>query len=106
MSRCIIAPAARLDLLAIWNYFSEEVGNIDLADRFRACAEETFAALVRVPGLGRPRRFRRSSLKDLRSWRVDHFPKYLVFYRPVESGVEIVRVMHGAQNLPRLFAGT
>ena len=65
-------------MLAIWNYFAVEVGDVDLADRFSACAKETFEALARTPGLGRSRRFGRKSLKDIRSWRVEGFSKYLV----------------------------
>jgi plasmid stabilization system protein ParE len=28
---------------------------------------------------------------------------YLIFYRPLPDGVEIVRIIHGARNLSRLF---
>lgn len=104
MSRYLIAPAARLDLLAIWNYFALEIGDIDLADRFSASAKKTFEVLARAPGLGRSRPFGRESLKDIRSWRVEGFSRYLVFYRATKTPIEIVRVIHGARNLPRLFA--
>jgi len=28
---------------------------------------------------------------------------YIIFYRPMEKGVEIARVLHGARDLPKLF---
>jgi len=29
--------------------------------------------------------------------------KYLIIYRPVKGGIELVRFVHGARNLRRLF---
>jgi toxin ParE1/3/4 len=36
---------------------------------------------------------------------VRSFPvnNYLIFYRLIEEGIEIVRVIHGARNIPNLF---
>lgn len=99
MADYLIAPAARLDLLDIWDYFAVEVGNPDLADRCAALAQLTFAKLARTPGLGRPWQTHRLNLADLRQWRVDGFPKLTVFYRDRAGVVEIARVIHGARDL-------
>jgi toxin ParE1/3/4 len=50
-----------------------------------------------MPGIGRQR-------EDLAP-RLRGFPfgNYVIFYRPMENGVEIVRVLHGARDLPPLF---
>ena len=53
----VITSAAREDLLAQWDYYADEVGHPDLADRFTAQAEATCKKLARNPGLGRPRSF-------------------------------------------------
>lgn len=103
MNRYTIAPAARLDILAITDFFKDEVKNVELADRFTDCAEATFSKLAKMPGKGCPRQFRRSSLKALRSWRIDEFPNYLVFYRETDTRIEIVRVLHGARDLECFF---
>ena len=29
--------------------------------------------------------------------------KYLIFYRKMKGGIEIIRVLHGARNLPEVF---
>jgi toxin ParE1/3/4 len=104
MSHYTIAPAARCDLHAILDYFLDVAGNAELANRFTTCAEVTFSKLSKFPGQGRPRQFRRNLLKGLRSWRIDAFPTYLVFYRETEACIEIVRVLHGARDLEHLFA--
>jgi len=38
MLELIVAPAARADLLAQWEFYADDVGNPDLADRFVASA--------------------------------------------------------------------
>ena len=105
MLELIVAPAARADLLAQWDFYADDVGDPNLADRFVACAETTFKKLARTPGLGRVRSFPSPQAKNLRSWKVTDFPKHLVFYRalPEDRGVEIVRVIHGARDLLAMF---
>ena len=39
---------------------------------------------------------------NLRGWRVDGFRRYLIFYRPAESGIYIVRVLHSGRDLKNL----
>ena len=35
----------------------------------------------------------------------DGFPNYLIFYRPVESGIEIIRVLHAKRDIDLLLGG-
>jgi len=28
---------------------------------------------------------------------------YVIFYRPIEDGIVVIRVLHGARDLPELF---
>jgi toxin ParE1/3/4 len=78
--------------------------NPDAADRFVEAVFDDFAFLARNPALGRKRHFRP---KNTRSWVVTKFTNYIVFYRELldGSGVEIVRVLHGARDLDSLFDG-
>jgi toxin ParE1/3/4 len=32
-------------------------------------------------------------------WRIDGFPNHVIFCRPIEHGIEIVRVLHGARDI-------
>jgi toxin ParE1/3/4 len=36
---------------------------------------------------------------------IRHFTvwNYAVFYRPIADGIEIIRIIHGARDIPRLF---
>ena len=78
--------------------------NPEAADRVEEAIFDGFDLLGRNPALGRRRQFRR--YKNIRSWAVTDFTNYLIFYRelPDGSGVEIVRVLHGARDLDALFA--
>jgi toxin ParE1/3/4 len=51
------------------------------------------------PGLGEQRHSSNPLLAGLRIWRIDGSPNDLIFYRPVERGIEIVRVLHGARDI-------
>ena len=31
------------------------------------------------------------------------FPKHLIFYRPIDHGIEVVRVLHGARDIEAVF---
>ena len=66
---------------------------IRLIDRF----DETLKMLAQNPLAGRAR-------EDLAP-RVRSFPigNYLLFYRPAQHGIELIRVLHGARDLRRLF---
>ena len=56
-----------------------------------------------MPGMGRLREFDRPDLADIRSWPVGGFEDYLIFYRPVPTGIDVLRVVHGARDIAALF---
>lgn len=61
-------------------------------------AIETFAKLAISPKKGPAIGSRNLRLAGLRKWRVDGFPKVLIFYTPIVDGVRIIRVTHAAQD--------
>lgn len=79
----------------IWVYIAEH--NFDAAEALMRRFRQRFASLARTPSIGRRRTDLRS---DLRSFAVGN---YVVFYRELEPSIEIVRVLHGAMNLPGYF---
>jgi plasmid stabilization system protein ParE len=42
--------------------------------------------------------------EGIRVFPVSRFKKYLVFYRPIEGGIEVLRVLHGARDIQGLLA--
>lgn len=101
-ARIIIRPKAEADLDETAEYIGRE--NPEAAARFLTTAEETFKQLLATPGLGRLREYLDPRLTGLRSWRIRGFENWLVFYRPADGGIEVVRVLHGARDLGPLFA--
>ncbi len=49
------------------------------------------------------RRFDSPALSGLRMWPVPHFEHWLIFYIPTDTAVQIVRVLHGARDLPTIL---
>ena len=94
-------PAARIDLAACYAYIGER--NPDAARRFRLAAEATFAALARTPGIGTPYEITSPRLQGLRIAPVRRFRNYLIFYRPVAGGLDVIRVLHAAHNIKMIL---
>ena len=94
--------AALQDLIGLAYYIA--LGDVDPAYRFLNAAEETFRDLERMPLVGSSREFQNSALVGIRMWRVKDFRKHLIFYRPTEDGVEIIRVLHSARDIEGLFS--
>jgi toxin ParE1/3/4 len=86
---------AEQDLIDIWTYIARD--NPAAADRLLDLFDEKSQALARNPKMGRAR-------EDVAAG-VRHFPvgKYLILYRELGDGVEVVRYVHGMRRLPDLF---
>ena len=56
-----------------------------------------------TPGMGARYEHEHPALADLRVVPVSRFKKYLVFYRSVQDGIEILRVLHGARDFHGLL---
>jgi toxin ParE1/3/4 len=93
---------ARQDLVDIFRYHAREAG-LRVAERFFAQTEATFTRLAGMPGIGARYEHEHPALADLRVFPVSRFKKYLVFYRPVADGIEILRVLHGASDFHGLL---
>ena len=61
--------------------------------------EGAFAHLSRHPATGSPRYGLKLGIPGLRSWPLSRFP-YLVFHFDMPRQVDVVRVLHGAMDLP------
>ncbi len=86
---------AEEDLIEIWIYIAQD--NPGAADRMLDNLEQRFHALADNPLIGQ---LRPDIAPELRYFTVG---KYLILYRAVPSGVQIVRVIHGARDVFRLF---
>lgn len=92
---------AEADVADIVSFIAED--NPNAAERFLEAAEAAFDLLASMPSMGRAVPFQGRTAQGIRMWRVQGFERYLIFYRAVEQGIEVVRVLHGARDIERLF---
>lgn len=95
MGRVRKTVPAKRDYVQIWLHIAGD--SVDAADRVVAEFDEKLQLLAQFPGLGQSRE---DLAPSLRSFPVGN---YLLFYRAVKGGIELVRVLHGARDLRRLF---
>ena len=86
---------AHADLVEIAFHIAEQ--NPMAAERWLDHIDAKCQALARMPEIGR-KRFDLSP--NLRSLAVKN---YVIFYRPIRGGIQVIRVLHGARDIPSLF---
>ncbi|MGO8697553.1 MAG: type II toxin-antitoxin system RelE/ParE family toxin [Limisphaerales bacterium] len=101
MPKYILDSGVEDELWGIWYFIARD--NPDAAKRVIEAASETFKNLAANPGMGTKRRFRNPKLRDVRSWRITGFENYLIFYRPIPEGIQVLHVYHGARDIEALF---
>src|SRR5207247_10970017 len=89
-------PEAIRDLVRHANYLGRN--SLSVATRFLAAAERTFENLARVPTVGGLYEFATPPPHPFRVFPIKKFPNHLVFYLALSDGIEVVRVLHAAQD--------
>ena len=103
MSREIVVhDEALFDVIDHAYYLAEE--SMEISERFRSAMRETVEQLALMPGMGSRREYRNPRLAGMRMWPVSGFRSYLIFYIPTEEKIDILRVLHGAQDIESVFA--
>jgi len=69
------------------------------AIRFARAAKATCRTLLRFPEMGSLFESTTAELTGLRVFPVKGFRSFLLFYRPTSTGIELIRVLHGARDL-------
>ena len=95
MIRYRLSRQSRSDLDDIWLYIASD--NLAAADRFIDELMGKFRKLATEPGIGRTRE---ELAEALRSFPVGN---YVIFYRAMQDGIEVVRVLSGSRDIPRVF---
>jgi len=95
MARVTRRPLAAADILDIWDDIAED--SLDQADRWIDKLDEKFGILATQPLMGRARE---ELAADLRSF---PFGRYVIFYMPVQDGIDVVRVLHSARDVDAAF---
>ncbi len=93
MPRLLRSAEAEEDLIKIWLDIAQD--NSAAADKMLRHIDEKFVLLAENPKLGQALPELR---EGMRRWPVG---QYLILYREITGGVEIVRVVHGKRDLKR-----
>ena len=97
-------PRARQDVLDQMLYLEEQAGE-ETAVRYYDAVLASCRLLAGQPMSGRLFETRVSQMEGLRRFPVsDAFAKYLIFYQPTVTGIDIVRVLHGARDVEVILA--
>ncbi|GAP97421.1 type II toxin-antitoxin system RelE/ParE family toxin [Leptolyngbya sp. NIES-2104] len=103
MRRIRIRPTASADLDREAVNIATYAG-VDAGLRFYDACDQAFSLLASQPKLGVRRDFGVTALAEMRSWKPKGFDDYLIFYRPIQGGIEILKIVQGSRDLPTLFA--
>lgn len=95
MTIAVKRSLAELDLLEIWDYIADD--SLDRADEFLDRIEGKLQTLARNPGMGRRRE---ELLPGLQSFPIGN---YVVFYREIENGIDVIRVLRGSRDIGEIF---
>ncbi len=102
MPQILKRPAAKRDLVDHFDYL-EEHGSIRIANRFLSAAGQTMRSLARLPFGGTLQETEHTELAGMRKRRIKGFRNHLIFYFPLPDGIDVVRIVHAARDLERLF---
>ena len=91
MARVVRSPRAVIDMADIVEYIA--VHNVTAARRLLDRFDDLFSQLAQNPEMGQ----RREELAP--SARTMSIGNYVVVFRPISDGVEVIRVVHGARDM-------
>jgi len=100
--RLVFSDAALADILEQADWYTAQSGR-RLARQWEKAVTATVSKAARHPATGSPCEFTLPALRGVRRTIVSGFPKHLLFYNFDDDEIFILRVLHGARDLERLF---
>ncbi|MEW6129552.1 MAG: type II toxin-antitoxin system RelE/ParE family toxin [Acidobacteriota bacterium] len=96
MKKCIFSRPAQKDFQNIYDYIAEidEDAALDFTTRLQLMCDN----LAKMPQMGRARD---DLKKGLRSFFIE---SYVIFYQITGTDIQIIRVLHSARNIERIFS--
>jgi toxin ParE1/3/4 len=102
MKQILKRPRVKEDLTEHYDRIAAD--KIDPAERFLKVAQASFELLAEMPGIGRTFDTSNPRLAGLRVYPLpEGFRNYLVFYRRIDDGIEVIRVLHGARDVEAIL---
>jgi len=99
MSVYALTPLAQADIFSIWSFIAED--NEAAADRVEQAIYSACASLAAHHRRGH----RRPDLTNhpVRFWPLTRYPNYSIVYRPDTKPLQIIAVLHGKRDIPKLL---
>ncbi|MBI1389897.1 MAG: type II toxin-antitoxin system RelE/ParE family toxin [bacterium] len=85
-----LRPAAETDLEELWNFIAKD--SVNRADRFVEMIFNQFEKITINPHIGRIRRELQAGIRSF------PFQNHVIYYQVLSERIEIIRVLHDAQN--------
>ena len=95
MARVTRRPLAAADILDIWDHIAED--SIEQADRWVDKLDDKFKLIATQPLMGRARNELAAGVRSF------PFGRYVIFYEPIDNGIDVVRVLHSARDIDAAF---
>lgn len=95
MARVTRRPEADADILEIWLYIADD--SVVEADRWIDRLDESLSLWATQPKMERVRDVLSHGIRSL------PFGRYVVFFEPLPDGIDVVRVLHGSQDVDEQF---
>lgn len=95
MARTIWTPVAKQDLTGTVHYIAVAGGGTEIAEKIFGEILDTIDAFARGDHAGQP--FDGAPA----DWLYASHKRWLIFFRELDDGIEIMRVIDGARDLPR-----
>lgn len=96
----IVKPRAQQDVTEHAAYLDDHAP--EAGDRFLGELEHVFDRLVTFPAFGQLWPSPNPAHRDIRRAVLPSFP-FSVFYQPLKRAIEVIRVLHHAQDVPPLL---
>jgi toxin ParE1/3/4 len=93
----VFSAEAERDLDEIWIYLAETSGSYEVTARWVSHLTDSALRLGPNPRIGK---IRRDIGEAIRSVTVKN---YVIFYRPNEFNIQVLRILHGKRNVEALF---
>jgi len=99
MSGYALTPLAKADIFDLWAYIAEH--NENAANSVEQAIYDACAFVAEAPMRGHAH----SGLtaRSLRFWTLTRYPNYTIVYRPETAPLQVVAVLHGKRNVPRIL---
>jgi toxin ParE1/3/4 len=101
VANCVLDPCIEEELWEIWDYIAKD--NPTAASQVIQATRDTFKTLAANPGIGRPRGFQDQRIRGIHVRPVTGFDRYLIYYRKISDGIQVIHVLHDARKIERLF---